>query len=49
LDIPEASVGELRYSGVVYTDALDEWLAALPESFPVRVISHDDREEIRSR
>jgi transmembrane sensor len=49
LEIPDAAVGEMRYSGVLYINALDEWLAALPESFPVRIVAHDGKEEIRPR
>jgi transmembrane sensor len=49
LEIRDPRVGDLRYSGVVYTKALDEWLAALPESFPVRVVSGEERQEILSR
>ena len=49
LEIRDPLAGNLRYSGVVYTTALDEWLAALPESFPVRVVSNQGRQEIRLR
>ena len=49
LEIRDPLAGNLRYSGVVYTAALDEWLAALPESFPVRVASNQGRQEIRLR
>jgi transmembrane sensor len=49
LEITDPTVGDLRYSGVVYTKALDEWLAALPESFPVRVVSSDEQQEILPR
>jgi transmembrane sensor len=49
LEIRDPRVGDLRFSGVIYTKALDEWLAALPESFPVRIVSGDQRQEILSR
>lgn len=49
LDLPDLTVGELRFSGVIYVNALDEWLAALPESFPVRIVTLGEKEEVLSR
>jgi transmembrane sensor len=49
LEITDASVGELHFSGVVYKNAVDEWAAALPESFPVKLVSQGGRLTIRSR
>jgi transmembrane sensor len=49
LEISGDAIGELRYSGVVYKNAVDEWTAALPESFPVKVVSEGNREVIVAR
>jgi transmembrane sensor len=49
LEISGDVIGNLRYSGVVYKGAVDEWTAALPESFPVRVVSEGNRELISAR
>jgi len=49
IEIADASVGELRYSGVVYHNAVHEWVSALPESFPVTVVSDGTREIIKAR
>jgi transmembrane sensor len=49
LEIAEGPVGDLRYSGVVYQDAVDEWSSALPESFPVKVVKEGTREIIEAR
>jgi transmembrane sensor len=43
------AAGDLRFSGVVYRDAIDEWAAALPESFPVVLDSSGGRLSIRTR
>lgn len=47
--IADAAVGHLRYSGVVYHDAVREWISALPESFPVTVVSEGTRDIIKAR
>jgi transmembrane sensor len=49
LEISGDAIGELRYSGVVYKNAVDEWTAALPESFPVKIVSEGNREVILAR
>jgi transmembrane sensor len=49
IEIADASVGEMHYSGVIYDDAVREWVSALPESFPVTVVSDGTREIIRAR
>lgn len=49
IEIADAAVGNLHYSGVVYHDAVHEWIAALPESFPVTVDSDGTREIIKAR
>ena len=49
LELVGEAVGNLRYSGIVYEGAVEEWTAALPESFPVKVISQGDREIISAR
>ncbi len=48
IDIVDAA-GTLRFSGVVYRDAIEEWAAALPESFPVALESNGERLTIRVR
>ncbi len=35
IDISEQAVAELRFSGAVHRGDIDEWLFALPESFPI--------------
>jgi transmembrane sensor len=40
--------GELHYSGIVYRSAIDEWTAALPESFPVTITTDGNRKIIRA-
>jgi transmembrane sensor len=49
LEISDDAVGNLHYSGIVYQGAVDEWASALPESFPVKVISEGAREIIAAR
>ncbi len=49
LEITGDAIGELRYSGVVYEGVVDEWVAALPESFPVKVVSEGNRQIILAR
>jgi len=38
--IQDRGIGQLIYTGTVFTAMLDEWLQALPSEFPVRVIEH---------
>jgi ferric-dicitrate binding protein FerR (iron transport regulator) len=49
LEISGDAIGEMHYTGVVYKDAVKEWAAALPESFPVKVVSEGNREIISAR
>ena len=49
IEIADAAVGDLRYSGVIYQDAVHEWISALPESFPVTIVSDGTREIIKAR
>jgi transmembrane sensor len=49
LEIAEGEVGDLRFSGIVYQGAIDEWASALPESFPVKIVSQGNREIIEAR
>ncbi|WP_233843768.1 FecR domain-containing protein [Dyella sp. 2HG41-7] len=37
LHVADADLGQLHYTGTVRVDAMDGWLHALPEVFPVRV------------
>jgi transmembrane sensor len=47
--VADATVGALRYSGVVYKDAVNEWATALPESFPVKIVTNGERRIIEAR
>jgi transmembrane sensor len=49
IEITDAAVGDLHYSGVIYRDAVHEWISALPESFPVTIVSDGTREIIKAR
>jgi len=49
IEISDEAIGNLRYSGVVYRGAVEEWTRALPESFPVRIITEGNREIIGAR
>lgn len=49
LSISDDSVGDLRFSGVVYQGAVAEWASALPESFPVKILKEGNREVIAPR
>jgi transmembrane sensor len=49
IEITDSSVGDVHYSGIVYNGAVDEWIAALPESFPVKVIRDGQRQIITAR
>jgi transmembrane sensor len=48
-EIESDAVGDMRYSGVVYQGAVDEWATALPESFPVRIVTEGNRKIIQAR
>jgi transmembrane sensor len=48
-EITGDATGELRYTGVVYQKAVDEWASALPESFPVNVVIQGDKTIISLR
>lgn len=37
LHIADADLGKLSYTGTIRTDAIDSWLGALPQVFPLRV------------
>jgi transmembrane sensor len=49
IEIADTAVGNLHYSGVIYQDAVHEWVSALPESFPVTVVSDGTRQIIKAR
>jgi transmembrane sensor len=42
LEVASGATGDLRFSGTIHSDAIAEWAAALPESFPVRLIPSGD-------
>lgn len=43
LRIADADLNSLSYTGTIRTDAIDSWVNALPEVFPVRVSNQADR------
>jgi transmembrane sensor len=43
------SIGDMRYTGVVNEGAIQEWLTALPESFPVKIVDEKNRTVIAPR
>ena len=50
IEIRGPGVGNLRYTGTVVSGRVDEWLSALPNVFPIEVVSQDsDRIIIRPR
>lgn len=49
IDLVDDVAGEMHFSGVVYRDAIEEWAAALPESFPVTLEASGGRLVIRAR
>jgi transmembrane sensor len=49
LELAGDEIGNLHYSGVVYKAAIDEWTSALPESFPVKIVTEGNREIILAR
>ncbi|PRO72696.1 hypothetical protein C6Y40_15405 [Alteromonas alba] len=40
----DSQVGELAYSGTVFTDRIDNWLESLPMIFPVKVLQQSNGE-----
>jgi transmembrane sensor len=49
LQIDDPAVAEMRYTGVIYKNAANEWATALPESFPVSLVQDGDRIRITAR
>ena len=50
IELRGTELGNLRYTGTVVSARVEEWLAALPNVFPIEVVSRDsDRIIIRSR
>ena len=50
IEIRGGGMGNLRYTGTVVSGRVQEWLAALPNVFPIEVVSQDsDRVILRSR
>jgi transmembrane sensor len=49
IEIADPAVGELHYSGLVYHDAIQEWVKALPQVFPVTIVRNGNREIIKAR
>ena len=50
IEIRGGGVGTLRYTGTVVSGRVSEWLVALPNVFPIEVVSQDsDRIILRSR
>jgi transmembrane sensor len=38
IEFADPSIGELLFTGTVFVDQLDGWLAALPGAFPLKVV-----------
>lgn len=49
IELPDPAIGDLHYSGIVYESAVKEWIDALPESFPVTIVSEGNRVTIKAR
>lgn len=50
IEIRGGSVGNLRYTGTIMSGRVEEWLVALPNVFPIEVVSQDsDRVILRPR
>lgn len=50
IEIRGGDVGHLRYTGTVVSGRIEEWLSALPNVFPIEVVSQDsDRVILRPR
>lgn len=50
IEIRGGDVGDLRYTGTVVSGRVEEWLSALPNVFPIEVVSQDsDRVILRPR
>lgn len=43
IELADPALGELAYTGTIFTDALDDWLHAVESTFAVRVEMHPDR------
>jgi transmembrane sensor len=41
--VADADLNALSYTGTIRTDAIDSWIDALPEVFPLRVSKQADR------
>jgi transmembrane sensor len=46
--IQDPRIGRLTYTGTVFIGMVDEWLAALPSAFPIRLVSGSDSVAIAS-
>lgn len=43
IELADPALGELTYTGAIFTDALDDWLHAVESTFALRVEVHGDR------
>jgi transmembrane sensor len=43
IEITEARLGAMTYSGTIFTRALDDWLSAVESTFPIRIETRGDR------
>ena len=43
VELGDPRLGELRFTGTVFVESLDDWVGALSGSFPLRAIRPDDR------
>ena len=44
--LADAALGDLRYTGTVFPDALDAWLTSIEGVFPVRIERNGDHDLI---
>jgi transmembrane sensor len=49
IEIADAAIGDLHYTGVIYHETVREWVTALPHSFPVTIVSDGERQIIKAR
>ncbi|MBL8269826.1 FecR family protein [Steroidobacter sp.] len=43
IEISDSRIARLTFTGTVFTGSIDDWLAAVQETFPVRVVVGDDQ------
>lgn len=46
LEIRDSKVGDLRFTGTIFTRQIDDWLTAIQSTFPVRVVNQDPNHSV---